>query len=283
METLFDQSDAWSLLFPALILLYIGQHCVKSAPSAEIWGKRIASAMFLLVVGIELLSGEFSDPFAFASATISALVMSGLVLGLCWTFLPFPLFLLQQTVGGGMGKFQRWNCDRQRRRTEKEQAREAREQERRRAEAWKQNAPERKRQQQAEERRKKNQADQQRRREEVRLRCQLLYDQHATELRDKLALERLEAYFQQYLSDEHTAEMVEQRGELLREMIEQSLGTELSRQSEFSSLEQIAVYFKERRTEIERLEYDVITLQTIQASLSAQEEASIRAFLSHRR
>ncbi len=126
------------------------------------------------------------------------------------------------------------------------------------------------------------QIKEQHRREEVRLRCQLLYDNHAHELQEKLSPEGLEAYFSQYLSDQHSAEMVEQRGELLKEMIEQSLDPQTSDQLEFNSIQEIALHFKEQRIEIAKLEYDSITRQTIQAALSTHEDSLIRTFMSRK-
>tara|TARA_R110002111_G_scaffold164386_3_gene230570 strand:+ start:22774 stop:23700 length:927 start_codon:yes stop_codon:yes gene_type:complete len=283
MDSLFSDTDFFSLLFPALIFLYVGQLCVKSNSTADLWSKRIASFLFLLMIGIEILTCDAIDAYEFSGTVTTALVVAGMALGLCWILLPILFSLYEKTVGTGiesLGSFQR---KRRERLQEKklEQEREQRQQER--EAELKRKKPEQEQQQQAAERRKKHQEDQQRRREEVRLQCQLLYDQHALELRDKLKPERLESYFYEYLSDQYSAEMVEKRGELLQEMIAQSLGREASGQTNFNSLQEIALYFREQRMEIEKLEYDAITLQTIQASLSTQEEALIRAFLSRSR
>ena len=123
-------------------------------------------------------------------------------------------------------------------------------------------------------------AEEQRRREDVRLSCQLMYDQYASLLRDVFPRERLDAYFKKYLSDNHRAGMVEKRGQLLKEMIEQLVEPEGESQLGFQSLEEISLYFQEKRLEFHQLNYDTATLQTLLSSLSLQEEATIRSFIA---
>ncbi|QDT27875.1 hypothetical protein Enr10x_32100 [Gimesia panareensis] len=280
MDSLFSDTDFFSLLFPALIFLYVGQLCVKSNSKADLWSKRIASFQFVLMIGVEILTGDAIDPYQFSGTVTTALVVAGMALGLCWILLPILFSLYEQTIGAGVERLRSFLRKRRERLQEKKLEQERKRSQKEREAELKRRKPEQEQQQQEAERRKKYQEDQQRRREEVRLQCQLLYDQHALELRDKLKPERLESYFHEYLSDQYSAEMVEKRGELLKEMIAQSLGKESGSQANFNSLQEIALYFREQRIEIENLEYDAITLQTIQASLSAQEEALIRAFLS---
>ena len=87
----------------------------------------------------------------------------------------------------------------------------------------------------------------QRRREDVRLSCQLFYDQYATHLRDRLSPDQLEAYFKQYLSDNYQAAMVEKRGLLLKEMIEQLVEPDKESHFKFQSLQDISFYYQEKR------------------------------------
>ena len=147
MDALFDETDFCTLLLPTLIMLYLGQYCVKSAPTAEVWGKRIASVVFLLILGTELLAGEFSDPMMIAGTTVSALLIAGMVLGLSWTVLPLPLSLFEQTVGEGFGQLSRWKRKQQQRRDEKQYEKERLERQRQSEAEWEQNAPKRERQQ----------------------------------------------------------------------------------------------------------------------------------------
>lgn len=282
MSFLFDETDIWTQLFPTLVVIFIGQHCVNSSPEAERWGKRIASFTFFCLLGSKLLGDEVSDPFEFVELAISALLTAGMILGLSWIFLPLPFYLWRQTASEGLRTFHHWKQKQQQRENQQREEQDRLEQQRLSEEEWKRNAPERERQRREQQQLAINRADQQRRREEVRLRCQLLYDQHTQELQEKLSPQRLEAYFSQYLTDQHSAEMVEQRGELLKEMIEQSLDSDTSDQLEFNSIQEIALHFKEQRTEIEKLEYDNITRQTIQAALSTHEDSLIRAFMSRK-
>ena len=282
IDALFYETDFFTLLIAASTMLYIGQFCVKSSSTADTWGKRIASVIFLFLLGSELLTGEFSDPMSIAGMAVSTLLKAGMVLGLSWMILPVPLFLYEQTVWEGWGYLDRKRQEYQRQEKQQQEEQERLEQQRLRDDEWKQNAPIRERQQQEKEQRRLKQIKEQHLREEVRLRCQLLYDYHAHEVQEKLSPERLEDYFCQYLSDDYPAEMVEQRGELLKEMIEQSLEPDTSDQLEFNSIQEIAFYFKKQREEIEQLEYDDITRQTIQAALSTHEDSLIQAFMSRK-
>ncbi len=126
-------------------------------------------------------------------------------------------------------------------------------------------------------------AEEQRRREDVRLSCQLMYDQYAAMLQTHFPPERLEAYFKQYLSDHHRAVMVEKRGVLLKEMIAQLVAPEEESQLGFQSLQEISLYFQEQRLEFHQLNYDAATLQTMLSSLSMQEETTIRSFIAQGR
>ncbi len=130
----------------------------------------------------------------------------------------------------------------------------------------------------------KSETEQQRKnqyqREEIRLSCQLLYDQHAVELQDRFPQQRLDDYFEQYLSDSFPIEIVQQRGRLLKEMIESSLEQSGGNKQKFSSLSEITAYFQERRQEIKSLDYDEQTEQSFLSSLSQQEERITREFLS---
>ena len=126
-------------------------------------------------------------------------------------------------------------------------------------------------------------AEEQRRREDVRLSCQLMYDQYAALLNKVFPPERLDAYFRQYLSDSHRAAMVEKRGVLLKEMIVQLIEPKEEKQLGFQSLQEISLYFQEKRLEFHQLNYDAATLQTLLSSLSLQEEATIRSFIAQGR
>lgn len=120
----------------------------------------------------------------------------------------------------------------------------------------------------------------QNRRDNSRFACQLLYDQHAHRLQNLLPRERLSDYFEQHLSDTFPAEIVEIRAEQLKEMILLFLEQGDGNHQKFSSLNEIAEYFQKQKEEIESLQYDEQTQQTMLSSLNEQEDRTIREFLS---
>ncbi len=107
IDALFYETDFFTLLIAAFTMLYIGQFCVKSSSTADTWGKRIASVVFLYLLGTEFLTGEFSDPMSIAGMAVSTLLKAGMVLGLSWMILPVPLSLYEQTVWEGFGYLNR--------------------------------------------------------------------------------------------------------------------------------------------------------------------------------
>ena len=123
------------------------------------------------------------------------------------------------------------------------------------------------------------QTDQQKR-DQARLHCLLLYDEHAQNLTNRFPRERLVEYFSQYLTDSLPVELVEQRSELLKEMIESSMDSRRRNNKKFSCFNDIAIYFQEQKQEIESLNYDDATKQSFLSSLHHQEDVAIREFLS---
>jgi hypothetical protein len=61
----------------------------------------------------------------------------------------------------------------------------------------------------------------QQRRTEARAQCELLYSLHAKEIADRYPKPRLNSFMQTYMNDSHPAEMVERRGQEIRNLIEQ--------------------------------------------------------------
>lgn len=123
----------------------------------------------------------------------------------------------------------------------------------------------------------KHKTDQQQR-DEARLHCLLLYDEHAHNLTNRFPRERLMEYFQQYLADSFSVELVEQRAERLKEMIESSLHSKGRNRQKFSSFIDITNYFQEQRKEIELLDYDDSVKQSFLTSLNLQEDRAVREF-----
>ena len=84
----------------------------------------------------------------------------------------------------------------------------------------------------------------QQRREEARLRSELLYDRHARQLAASFPHERFEQFVERYMGEGTSPELVEQREELLKEMIIDTLGTATA--PKFASMTDLAASFAAR-------------------------------------
>ncbi|QDU52979.1 hypothetical protein [Gimesia panareensis] len=122
--------------------------------------------------------------------------------------------------------------------------------------------------------------EEQERREKARFDCQLLYDRNAGRLQNYFPKEKLADYHERHLSDSFPAEIVEKRAKQLEEMLHSFLVDTDGKHQQFTSLNEIAAYFQKQKQEIESLQYDEQTRQTIISSLNEQEDRTIREFLS---
>ena len=83
--------------------------------------------------------------------------------------------------------------------------------------------------------------------EKARYRCQLLYDQYEYKIKDKFPQEKLERYFEQYMNDDFSVDLVERRGQDLEVMIKGFLGEEKSKKP--NSRVEIKAFFDHQRAD----------------------------------
>jgi len=276
---LIEQGDFLYLLFIAALLYYVGQMAVAHNPQSKKSGQGIFLLTLVVYALFEISRFGIYDAEGLLSILFRGLIAAGMMLGISWILLSASAFLFSPTEQATRS-LQESRRKSQLEKDRKKQEREFEQQRQRDQKEWERKAPERerrqKKQQQAEQ---KCKADQHKR-EEIRLSCQLLYDQHTHELQQRFPRDRLVEYFDQYLSDSFPIEIVEQRGKLLKEMIESSLEQTAGNKQKFASLNEIAAYFQEQRKEIESLNYDEPTKQSFISSLNDQEDRTIREFLS---
>lgn len=85
-------------------------------------------------------------------------------------------------------------------------------------------------------------------REEAILRSELLYERHSRQLAGSFDRGRFEQFVKRYMSDGTAPDVVEQREQLLKEMIVDSLGKNPT--LKFASMTELAAFFAARRQEI---------------------------------
>ncbi|QDT64073.1 hypothetical protein [Calycomorphotria hydatis] len=113
------------------------------------------------------------------------------------------------------------------------------------------------------------------RREKARFQCRLLYDRYASEIQESLSRKRFDDYLKTYLSDSHSADLVEQRAEELQKMILDFFEGSDEAQPQLS-LEEIVLYYAAERERISLLDLDVDTKAAMLADLNAAEDKAIR-------
>lgn len=115
-----------------------------------------------------------------------------------------------------------------------------------------------------------------RRREDARLRCELFYQQYARQLGTTFPRKRFDQFVERYLSDSSSPEEVEQREQMLKQMMLDSLGT--STPVKFTSMAELGAY-QARREEIDRLPHDEEVKDTYRIQLNKQEDEALRRML----
>jgi hypothetical protein len=81
------------------------------------------------------------------------------------------------------------------------------------------------------------------------------------------------------MHDGLAAEFVEQRDELLKETIRETLGTSDSQTPKFRSVTEIAAYFEGRRQELQELPHGEEVIDHYRVQINKQEDEALRRFL----
>lgn len=293
MEFLLElivHGDLCSLILVAGLLCIVGRYVVRGDPAVQGWGMQLALIGFI-AFGLFGM-GRLSEPDANAVLLVvmRALVAGGLTLGASWVVLPLVVLTyqhLRRATEAAKARLEKRRSGRERQRIERAEQQRRRQQQR----EWERRAPQRKQEaRKAEERRQREEDEQrqraeaeaqaQKRRNDTRLACRLLYDRLTPDQRQRFPQERFDAYLKEYLSDGHSADYVEQCGEQLQAMIRECFNPQSSAQQKYGSLKEIADQFRQRRQEIEHLDYDQRTKDVFLAILADEEQETIRGFFS---
>lgn len=116
-----------------------------------------------------------------------------------------------------------------------------------------------------------------RRREEAQLRSDLLYERHARQLAASFPRDRFDQFIDRYMGGATDPQLVEQREQLLKEMIVDSLGTTLP--PRFISMNELAAFFAARREEINGLPHSDEVKDAYIVQLNKLEDDALRRFL----
>lgn len=278
---LIENGDICSSVFLLLVLAWIGAIVARSRPESAPWGRRCALGVLLTYVAFRICTFSPTAPDELLWILLRGMLAAAFAASLTWILLPVGMTMWSFT-GRRLISLSRAASKTERQRLHDQQVAEQRRREQlaRELELMRA-APERERhQREAEalagvERERVESAN--RRREEAQLRCELIYERHARQLTGSFPRDRFEQFVERFMGEPVPPELVEQREQLLKEMIVDSLGTNPA--PKFSSMTELAAFFAARRKEIEELPHDEDAKDAYRIQLNKQEDEALRKLL----
>lgn len=113
--------------------------------------------------------------------------------------------------------------------------------------------------------------------EKARYRCQLLYDQFEYKIRDKFPQEKLQRYFEQYMNDEFSVDLIERRGQDLEVMIKGFVGEDKPKTPK--SRVEIKAFFDHQRTDANAAGLAPEVLEATHVDINFREDQAMMDFL----
>ncbi len=244
-----DAIDGSTFLLLA-VLFVLGMKLVERDAKLQVLGKRLALGAFFLFVAITASYRQPSSAEAWVSIILRSLVFAGIVLGAAWTLLPVGAFVYAHTFGALSRRCEDWSKAAGRRAEERKAERERLQRE---AE-WERQRPQRERE--ASESATRAEADArvkaaaQKRREDARAACELAYALAAPEIAARFSKQDFAEFATKYMTDKFPPESVEERAEQLKAIIREHQ-EKVVPTPKFRSIQELAVWFEERKTEVE--------------------------------
>jgi len=274
----FLAADTFTQFLTVGVLFWIGQKNVQSRPRLRERGHHVSAAVFGGDVLWSVSIRDMSLADELSVILLHAAVVAVLTLALAWILLPAGTLLFESFVviprqfcGRCVRNLlNRWQDRQARRRRKIERYHEQLEQERRRPEREK---AERFRRQQEQARQ-----DEAERRKQIRFETRVFYDRFRKELQDSFAPARLEEYFEHYMNEHTSADLVEKRAAHLRAMLDELSGGDSGRRRNRATPKSIRAEFQTRREEVQSAGFDEKTVAAMLASLAREEERAIREF-----
>lgn len=272
-----------ALIALMLFLLFCGSKFVEQDMEAKLAGRRVALGTLFVTIAALWCEWWPADAEEILAVLIRAAILSGLVLGASWSVLPVLRGLGFTFVQRPWRSIWRRVDDWKNRRLQAEQ-RAADDRRWRHEQAERERtAPERERARIESEARARRQAEAQaaaaKRREDARMRCELTYHQYARQLGTSFSRKRFDQFLERYMNDQLPPDFVEQREQLLKEMLIESLGTAHKSVPKFTTMTELAAYFDARRHEVEQLPHDEDVKDSYRTQLNKQEDEALRRFL----
>jgi len=262
------EDDGFTLLCLIAILTIIGSKMTSECFNVRWWGWRAAAVTYVLFACYAVCVLKPTSAADLVHIAFRGLFAAGLTLGLFWILIPLIGVVHRAVLSVAQATAARPTVS-TRQQSEAEQ--------RLRDETLRQQADRNARENHEAARK----IDAGHRRDEARMRCLMLYDRHGELLADQFPRERLQEYFDHYMSDSSAAEIVEQRAQTLTSMIDNWVAQSKSRQKkQFESLGELAAFYQRQREEVTPLPYDPDVKDSLLCNINIQEEQAIQRFLS---
>ena len=244
-----------STIFLLVMLCFLGAKLVERDAKLQVLGKRMALGAFFLFVAVTAIDRQPTGAEAWVAIILRSLIFAGIVLGAAWTILPTGAFVYAHTFGALFRSFEESSKAAGHRAEERKAERERRQHE---AE-WERQRPQRERE--ASESATRAEADArvkaaaQKRREDARAACELAYALAAPEIAARFSKQDFTEFVTKYMTDKFPPESVEERAEQLNAIIRQHQ-EKVVPTPKFRSIQELAVWFEERKAEIEAVSDD---------------------------
>ena len=265
---MLDEGDFFPMLMLIGVLAYVGGKMADAAPPVRSWGWRTAAGAFVAYSIRGGLVFHPQDADDCLHIVLRGLLAAGLALTVSWVLLSVASFVLWHLLVLAQASSLRARLTARHRREAEQISNE---------QALRQQADH-----YARERSEATQkAEACRRRDDARMRCLMLYDRHSTTLAERFPRERLQEYFDHYMSDSSSPEIVEERARTLIALIDEWVVQDKTRQKkEFRTLEELATFFQKQRDEVAGLSYGADIKDSFITNINIQEEQAVRRFLS---
>jgi hypothetical protein len=258
--------DAGTLLL--LIVLYLlGERLADGNTKLQLVGKRIALAAFFQFVFLLAYDSKPSTADELVTILLRSLIFAGIVLGAAWTILPTSASIYSHTIEPVRQAFNDWKQGIRRKSEERKV-----EWDRQRAEAeWERDRPER-------EREAASRIGDQKRRDDAKAACDALFMLAAPEIGVRFSKQDYAEFVSKYMTNTAPPEVVEERAEQLKAIIQQHQ-ERVEPLPKRKSLQEASAWFEERMSEIQSVP-DERLRKTLVAQLKERYSELTSAMLS---
>lgn len=273
---LIEHGNTISLLVAIALFWWIGSWSIQSHSAIRQLGFRCGFAGFLTYQLYAASTYGIHDAQQLAFNAWRGLLGAGLVVGLSWCLIAALYSAYRCTIALPVARL-RQSFDAARRRTRQKQDEKLRRlSESRRQQEQASHRAQRKEQQRQVQEQQDLEADAERSRQKARFEVELLYEQHARQIADKLGRAELAALLEKYLGRDEPAAEVAARAAALRDIITQTVASTEPTLPRFRTLTEVVQYFQERRAEVQMLPHDESVKQELLIQINDAEDQALK-------